>query len=212
MSDILVQLGFADGEVWDLVERAKAAYAAGNAIQVPSAKGYQAKLDKAKKAAHRLQAALDDLPDEVVAAVRNAAREDGTTPAYPPGGDPITQLAEGTANLRAFTLEFNAYSLSSAEVLVVDSRGVGIRLQGRKLTKPQRRDFGTNCFIAVVADTYRRKTGYPPTLSVDAMSDAPERGGPFAHLLRAVVVRSGLSLDPDTVVRKAGLLREKGSI
>jgi hypothetical protein len=212
MPDIFVHLGFSEDEEIDLVERAKAAYAKGQAIQVPSAKNYQAKLKKAKQAARRLQAALDDLPDMVVAAVRNATLEDGTTPAYPPGGDPITQLAEGTANLSTFTLAFNAYSVSSVEQLVADGQRVGILLQGRRLTKPQRRDFGTNLFIAVVAEAYRQKTGRQPTFSIDAMAYAPERGGPFAHLLRAIVARSGLGLDPDTVVRKAALLREAGSI
>jgi len=212
MSNIFTDLGFTDEETRILVQKAKDAYAEGKAVQVPNVRDWKTKLDKAKQAARKLQKALDELPEDVVVAIRSATWKDGKTLAYPPGGDPVTLLMEGTAKLDQYELTVNVYDAREVRSYTMGDRLVGLEVTRSPLTKPQRRDFATNCLIAVVANAFKQKTGKPPTFSVDWNSHAPERGGPFADLLRDVVVRSELGLDPDTVIRKAALLREKGSI
>ena len=181
-----------------------------------------------RTAQRRLKALLKKvgrLPDAVVASVQAGTLPGTEEPAFDPGADPLSVLrtpGAGSAELRdaalsltLFQLSFNAFAVDR-----VHDEGERYRVESHRLTRPQRRSWEVNKLIGVVVRAYREKTGRPPTIStrtllLDGADDVVEvhaRAGEFADLLRAVVVRSQLGLDPDAVVRKAGHLRESGSL
>jgi hypothetical protein len=231
------RLNFTEPEARALVAAARAAYAEGEAAELPQVTQWRTAWEAVQQAAaelvqalegdrldrtaqHRLKALrkkIGKLPDVVVAQVQAGTLPGTEEPAFEPGADPLSvlrtpdagvaELRDAALSLTLFELAFNVFGQER-----VQDEGEHYRIQFHRLTRPQRRSWETNKLIGVVARAYSEKTGLPPTLNVDAYADAPTRGGGFADLLRAVVMRTQLGLDPDAVVRKAGHLRESGSL